>query len=237
MKQFILKQKLKHYISASLFTLSLLAISVLLKSETPKEKPAVKEVVVVVEPTIYDTPLTLVKGKGKPTKDYNQKHIAHAKKVGVGSLKDTAALFNLVRQEMLVAVVPDKGYLLANMTHSYPYLTENTLLALRKIGASFYEASGDSSAFTVSSIARTEETQKKLRKRNANASKSESSHTFGVSFDISYIRYNGVKEWNYERTLALEGVLATMQKNGEILVLKERNQSCFHITVLKKKTS
>ena len=46
-----------------------------------------------------------------------------------------------------------------------------------------------------------------------------------------------MREWNYERTKALEGVLATMQKNGEIYVLKERNQSCFHITIRNAKTS
>ena len=149
----------------------------------------------------------------------------------------TVGLLEFIENEQLISVVSDCGYIVADMTHSYPYLTKDAILALRKIGASFYEASGDFSAFTVSSLTRTEMTQKKLRKRNSNASKRESSHTFGVSFDISYIRYNGVREWNYERTKALEGVLATMQKNGEIYVLKERNQSCFHITVREQKGS
>lgn len=237
MKQFILKQKLKHYISVSLFTLGLLAISVLLKSETTIEKEP--EPIEIIEKvcSVYDAPLILAKSKGKPLRDYNHKHVSTAKKIGVGSLKDTSALNKMVKEKRLISVIPDKGYLLSDMTHSYPFLTEDALLALRKIGASFYEASGDKSAFTVSSLARTEDTQKKLRKRNANATKSESSHCYGVSFDISYIRYNGVRAWNYEHTKALEGVLATMQKNGEILVLKERNQSCFHITVLNRKTT
>lgn len=237
MKQFILRQKIRHYLSASVFTISLIALSILLKSETPLVDEFKTEASVAAAPSIYDLPISVVASKGKPHKDWNQKHIDEAKKVGVGSLKDTAALHKLIKDEQLISVVSDRGYIVADMTHSYPYLTEDAILTLRKIGASFYEASGDSSAFTVSSLTRTESTQKKLRKRNANASKRESSHTFGVSFDISYIRYNGVREWNYERTKALEGVLATMQKNGEIYVLKERNQSCFHVTVRNKKSS
>jgi hypothetical protein len=234
MDRFELKHQLKHFISASLFTIGLIAISIVLKSETTmkEEVSGVNEVC-----TVYDEYIVLAESKGKAKKDWNQKHIDQAKKVGVGSLKDMSALNKFIEYERLLSVVSDKGYIVADMTHSYPYLTKDAILTLRKIGASFYEASGDSSAFTVSSLTRTESTQKKLRKRNSNASKRESSHTFGVSFDISYIRYNGVREWNYERTKALEGVLATMQKNGEIYVLKERNQSCFHITIRNAKTS
>jgi hypothetical protein len=234
MDRFELKYQLKHFISASLFTIGLIAISIVLKSETTmkEEVSGVNEVC-----TVYDEYIVLAESKGKAKKDWNQKHIDQAIKVGVGSLKDMSALNKFIEYERLLSVVSDKGYIVADMTHSYPYLTKDAILTLRKIGASFYEASGDSSAFTVSSLTRTESTQKKLRKRNSNASKRESSHTFGVSFDISYIRYNGVREWNYERTKALEGVLATMQKNGEIYVLKERNQSCFHITIRNAKTS
>ena len=237
MKQFILRQKIRYYLSASVFTIGLIALSILLKSETHIDEEHIPEVPEIETPSIYDQPITIVNSKGTPRKDYNQKHIDEAKKVGVGSLKDTSAINRLIETEQLISVVSDQGYIVADMTHSYPYLTKDAILILRKIGASFYEASGDSSTFTVSSLTRTESTQKKLRKRNSNASKRESSHTFGVSFDISYIRYNGVREWHYERTKALEGVLAAMQRNGEIYVLKERNQSCFHITVRDKKSS
>lgn len=231
MDRFKLKHQVKHFLSVSLFTLGLIAISILLKSETTISDAANLENTEVEVLSVYDLPITVFESKGKPKKDFNQKHISEAKKAGVGSLKDTCVLNMFVEKKALVKVLSDEGYIVGDMTHSFAYLTEDAVLALRKIGASFYQASGDSSAFTVSSLTRTESTQQKLRKRNANASKRESSHTFGVSFDISYIRYNGERAWNYEYTKALEGVLATMQKNGEILVLKERNQSCFHITV------
>jgi len=236
MKRILVKHKVKYFITASMFTVGLLAMSILLKSETPFEEEVIAEAALIIAPTVYDEPITLVASKGKLRKDYYQKHIKVAKQIGVGSLKDTSAIQKFVQEKRLTSVVSDRGYILGDMTHSYPYLTEEAILVLRKIGASFYQSSGDCSAFTVSSLARTENTQKKLRKHNHNATKKESSHCYGVSFDISYIRYNGTREWSYERTKTLEGILATMQKNGEIYVLKERNQSCFHITVRNKKT-
>jgi hypothetical protein len=230
MNRKVLGQKLKHILSVFSFTVGLIVLSILLKSETSLESNNA-ETPIVNEYNVYDQEITLVKGQGKLKRDFNQMHIKCAKQTGVCSIQDSAQLFQNIADNNLIRVIADKGYLLGDMTHSYPYLTKSSVLTLRKIGASFYAASGDGSAFTVSSIARTEDTQKSLRKRNSNASKRESSHTFGVSFDISYIRYNGCREWNYEYTKALEGILAELQKSGEIYVLKERNQSCFHITV------
>lgn len=221
----------KRITTAVLFSSGLIAISILLKSETPIEHPIEVHDHTSQELSVYDRPVLAVESKGFLRKDYNRKHIHEAQKVGVLGLSDAYCLEDFVQDQLLLPVKEDKGYLIGDMTHSYPYLTEDAILMLRKIGASFYEASGDSSAIYVSSLTRTNETQRKLRRRNANASKSESSHCYGVSFDISYIRYNGVKEWHYERTKILEGILANLQKSGEIYVLKERNQSCFHVTV------
>ncbi len=223
--------KVRYFLSAALLSVSIIALSALLKSETPIEENVMTEPAETAIPTIYDEPITVVNGKGTPSRDYNHRHIQAAKKLGVGSLTDTFSIQSKVSQHSLIKVQPGDGYALASMTHSYPYLTPDALRILRKIGASFKEASGDDSFFTVTSLTRTEHTQKKLRRRNSNAARTESSHCYGVSFDISYIRYNGVREWHYERTKKLEGILAEMQRNGEIYVLKEKNQSCFHITV------
>ena len=224
--------RIKHFLSASILSMALIAMGILLKSEKPIDiEIAQGEINSNPLETVFDKPVAIVKGEGKLKKDYIGKHLNAAKLLGVGSLKDTSTIRGFVEKNRLIPVIPDKGYVLGDMTHSYPYLTEDAILVLRKIGVSFYQATKDHSSFTVSSLTRTEQTQKKLRRRNSNAAKDESSHCYGVSFDISYIRYNGVREWNYERTKTLEGILAAMQKNGEIYVLKERNQSCFHITV------
>ena len=227
MQHAFIKSRFKYFISISLLTIGLLGLSVPLQSGKPVEL----EIQESAKLTVYKLPITLVEASGKLSKDRIAKHLSAAEVSGVGVLKDLPAISSKTKSEFLIKVVPDKGYVIGNMTHSYPYLTPEALLTLRTIGASFYKASGDHSSFTVSSLTRTESTQKNLRKRNGNAAKGVSTHCYGVSFDISYIRYNGVREWNYERTKALEGVLAAMQKSGKIYVLKERNQSCFHITV------
>lgn len=226
-----IKVRIKYFFSATLLSISFIVLGVVLKSETPIDEQVISKPEEVVQPTIYDEPVTLVKGSGRPNRDYNHRHVNSAKAVGVGSLVDTSSLKTQISRQKLIKVEPGKGYALASMTHSYPFLTPDAVRVLRKIGASFYEASGDESFFTLTSLTRTQQTQKKLRRRNRNAARTESSHCYGVSFDISYIRYNGVREWHYERTKNLEGILAEMQRNGEIYVLKEKNQSCFHVTV------
>ena len=228
MPNITLSTRLRLFLSASLLTIGLLSLSVLLKSGKTADAPTIVE---AINPSVYEVPVNIVTGKGKPSKDFIAKHLESAKKLGVGSLADTSSIKEMASAGELIKVVPDKGYTLSKMTHSYPYLTEEAVLVLRKIGASFYEATEDNSYFTVTSLTRTEHTQSLLRRRNTNAAKDESSHCYGVSFDISYIRYNGIREWDYERTQKLEAILAKMQDDGEIYVLKERNQSCFHISV------
>jgi hypothetical protein len=73
--------------------------------------------------------------------------------------------------------------------------------------------------------------QKKLYRRNRNATAGNSSHSYGVSFDISYIRFNGKKAFNYKAQKQLEAVLNYFQEINKIYVIKERKQNCYHITV------
>ena len=182
---------------------------------------------------VLEEEIVPVAPRGKLHKDYLLVHQRAANRAGVVVIKDETELQNLVAEDKLELVEAGVGYTLEDMTHSYTYLTPKAKRALQKIALSFYTHSGDSSTITVTSLTRTEETQHKLRKRNRNATKDESTHTRGVSFDISYIRYNGQKDWNYELTQVLEGILAAMQEDDEIFVIKERRQSCFHITARK----
>lgn len=223
------KMRIRFFLSAVLITVGLLGMSMLLRSE---EKPEV--IVAETRPGIYELPVEVVTGKGTPNKDLIDKHLKAARKYGVGSLKDTSAINIKLASGDLINVQKDKGYVVGDMTHSYPVLTPGTLYVLRTIGASFYEATGNGSYFTITSLTRTEETQNQLRKRNSNAAKDESSHCYGVSFDISFIRFNGVREWNDVLTRKLEAILATMQERGDIYVVRERKQSCFHITARTK---
>lgn len=175
--------------------------------------------------------LTPVYSKSSVKRNLIVLHRIAAGKNGVKKIESKEDLEALIKSKELVSVQNGIGYKLGIMTHSYAYLTPNAKIALQKIGISFHHFSKNNSYFTVSSLTRTEETQKKLQKSNRNATKEESTHCRGVSFDISYIRYNGTREWNDKLTRVLEGVLAAMQESNEIYVVKESKQSCFHITV------
>jgi len=189
-------------------------------SKTVKQ-PIIEEKIIPVEP------------KGNLQKDILIKHQIAAKRNGVLVIETEEELEQLIARNKLLVIEDGIGYTLEDMTHSYTYLTPMAKRTLEKIALSFYEYSGDASTMTVTSLTRTEDTQKKLRRSNRNATYSESTHTRGVSFDISYIRYNGKKDWNDKLTKVLEGVLAAMQKEGEIYVIKERKQSCYHVTARK----
>jgi hypothetical protein len=66
---------------------------------------------------------------------------------------------------------------------------------------------------------------------NSNASLGISSHNYGNSFDISYVRFNDVLKYNPKMEMALEKVLKYYEKAGRIYFIKEKQQSCYHITV------
>lgn len=180
-----------------------------------------------------------VVAKAKPKAKYNTKlqtdpyewHQKAAKKIGVQPIADHAALKKLEKAQKLTKVKNNKGYRVNKLSHSHALLVPKAHQVLNDIGEAFQAKAGSKNIFTVTSITRTEADQKRLRKKNRNATYKESSHVRGVSFDISYIRFNGKKEWNSKLQNALESVLLDFQNHNKIYVIKEKNQSCYHITV------
>ena len=84
------------------------------------------------------------------------------------------------------------------------------------------------SYFVISSMTRTDDQQKSVRKSNRNAATpGKSAHSYGVAFDIAYVR-SGSKNCSYG-VRALEEVLREMQKEGKILLVAE--SKCIHVTV------
>lgn len=112
--------------------------------------------------------------------------------------------------------------------------------------------------FAISSATRSESYQRKLRGRNANAA-SISSHSYGISFDIFYDEYYLYREisesspsWPYlkegksligfaigrARRRQLRAMLAEtlidLQDEGVLYAIWERNQRCYHVTILEQ---
>jgi hypothetical protein len=168
---------------------------------------------------------------GKLNKDSYEDHLNAAEFRGIGLIQDEVHLDQLVNNRLLVEVSAGEGYKVDSLTHSYPFLTLHSKKVLEDLGKTFQALAGEESFFTVSSTTRTIEQQKNLSKRNRNATAGNSSHSYGVSFDISYIRFNGVKGSNARAQKDLEAVLNHFQKENKIFVIKERKQSCYHVTV------
>lgn len=157
-------------------------------------------------------------------------HLEAARRSGIAPLKNTAHINTYVSKKKLQTVFANRGYKIARLTHSRPYLTPKANGVLKLIGSTFHVKS-KKNTFTVTSVTRTLADQKRLARVNSNAVTSKlSAHNYGCSFDISYIRFNGRRGTNARLEKMLEGILIQLQKEGKLYFIKEYREKCFHVT-------
>ncbi len=167
--------------------------------------------------------------KVEPTLLYKP-HLDASKGFNVKILKNTMTVQKYVANGKFHKVrSKGRGYRVQKLDYSRAWLVSKAYLSLEKIAARF--ADQTKSYFTVTSITRTLEDQCKLRRVNSNASLGISSHNYGNSFDISYVRFNGNHRPDKKLEVALEKVLEYYYKAGRIYYIKEKQQACFHVTV------
>lgn len=196
----------------------------------------------VFVPFVYNFHYAQVSKKAFPCYDFTQvlkvepsalykPHIDASKSFGVTLLKDAKTVQKYINNGKFHKVKKTgKGYRVQKLDYSRAYMVSKAKTTLEKMGSRFSkETKGHT--FTVSSITRTLEDQCRLRRVNSNASLGISSHNYGNSFDISYIRFNDVLKYNPKMEAALEKVLNYYVGIGRIYYIKERQQSCYHITV------
>lgn len=129
------------------------------------------------------------------------------------------------------------------MNRSIPYLVPRASDLLHKIARNFLDSLAVKGIplhkIIVSSVLRTEEDVRKLRRYNCNASE-ESCHRFGTTFDIAYNRYVTVPYpdgrprravRNDSLKWVLSEVLHELRQEGLCYIKYEVRQGCFHITV------
>ncbi|MCD0454873.1 DUF5715 family protein [Chryseobacterium sp. LC2016-27] len=168
--------------------------------------------------------------KVEPTPLYKP-HLDASKSFNVKLLKTTSTVQKYINSGKFHSIKRSgKGYKVQKLDYSRAWMVSKGKATLEKIGAKFSKAT-KGHTFTVSSITRTLEDQCRLRRVNSNASLGISSHNYGNSFDISYVRFNGVLKSNPKMEAALEKVLKYYADAGQIYYIKERQQSCFHVTV------
>lgn len=212
--------ELKHQLKATYSSLASRSKDALFLDKTPSEIKLEKPAIRVIPPI----------PEGIITKEYD-KHLFAGESNGFGLIESESHFEKLIAEQKLVLVNHGAGYEVMKLTHSHPYITPYSKVVLEELGLAFQTQTNTDSFFTITSVTRTPEQQKNLRKRNRNATSGESSHSYGVSFDISYIRFNGKKGGNNAAQKELEKILNEFQKSDKILYIKEKRQSCYHITV------
>lgn len=145
----------------------------------------------------------------------------------------------LVDKYELVELKDSRLYRIKSLKHSQPFLIPEAVSMLDEIAIRFQEKLKEKKlgnyAFFLTSILRTVETQQKLSKRNGNATEN-TAHYYGTTVDISYKDFynldNDTIEPKWEVIQELMKTLLEMRKECKLLAVKERKQSCFHITVV-----
>lgn len=139
----------------------------------------------------------------------------------------------LRRDRKLVKIESNSKYVVRQLTYSSPYVVPKVENLLNDIARAFQEKTQSGAKFIVTSVLRTEEDVKKLKRVNGNAS-TNSCHCNATTIDISYVRFDDDKirpRSNYELRLALAQALHELREAGRCYVKIERKQYCYHITV------
>lgn len=173
-------------------------------------------------------------------RDLNRKHLRSAKSIGIKPLKTRKEAKSLSNK--LIKIKTNENYLLDSLTHSIPYLVPEADRLLNDLGQNFLDSLKNKglnpNRLIVTSVLRTEEDIKRLRKTNINAS-SESAHAYGTTFDISWCRFNKI-DFDGKRPfqsvhkdtlkMVLAEVLRDLRKDDRCYIKYEVKQGCFHIT-------
>lgn len=178
-------------------------------------------------------------------KDLNKLHLKYAKANGITGFKSNRDLNENIKKyvdkDKLVKIETCDYYVVDKLTHSHPYLTPDAAKLLEDIGKRFQEKLEDHDLkkryYQVTSLLRTGESQRKLGRSNVNASEN-SSHLYGTTFDITYARV--FKKPKLQEDLEIEDgpaikllseAIGELRKEGRCVVVTERKERCFHITV------
>lgn len=167
--------------------------------------------------------------------DSNYVHWNEAERIGIKPLSDMRTHWNPGRR--LYRIASCRDFWLDSLTHSRPYLVAEGVAVVHEIGRRFRDSlkarGGGDYRIRVTSVLRTPDAVRRLRRINRNAIDS-SVHKMGTTVDISYAQFiadNASVPRTAESLKALLAeVLMAMRNEGKIFVKYERKQPCFHIT-------
>jgi len=178
-------------------------------------------------------------------RDLNEVHLRHARANGIsplasGKVLDTK-INDLLKAKKLTRIEDTRYYTVNKLTHSHPFLVPKAKKLLDLIGERYQQKlkgkNLDPYQFKITSLLRTQESQRRLGFSNVNAA-SRSAHLYGTTFDITYRSLSkrsllGGKKTVHDGTAIrlLSETIGELQKERRLLVVTERKEACFHITV------
>jgi hypothetical protein len=162
------------------------------------------------------------------------RHIEVGKALSGKPFEKASELELAYKKREIVKVGNSRGVIIDKLTHSKPFLNKHAALLLEEIGREFYKQTGGES-IVITSLTRPIENQSQLVRSNINASPNISSHSYGVSFDIAYTRFNKDMQYSHNSHKTIEEILTKMQSEKKILVIREKQSACYHITVNRMK--
>ena len=137
--------------------------------------------------------------------------------------------------DKLVEVKDGRGYRIDRLSHSKAMLLPEVKKLLEEMGNAYADAlegtDSEGTVFRVTSLTRTDEQQRKLARRNRNATKGASTHSYGASFDIAFMDRPNEKANCSRPTREIQKLLIKYQKEGRILIIPEGG--CMHITLIR----
>lgn len=178
-------------------------------------------------------------------KDLNLLHLKHAQANGIKPFKSNQQLKTelpeLIKEGKLKEISDNSYYRICPLTHSHPYLTPAAKDFLKELGKRFSDKLEEHELphyyYQISSLLRTDENQKSLRGSNGNAT-ANTSHRYATTFDIPYFTvvkrtflWNEAEVTDARATKLLSETIGELRKEGRCVVVTERNERCFHITV------
>ncbi len=175
--------------------------------------------------------------------DLNEKHLNVAQALGISPISSREEAERM--KERLQLITTNELYAVDSLTHSLPYLIPEPVSLLDTIGSNFLDSlvskGLNPNKVVVTSVLRTKEDVKRLRRRNGNASEN-SAHFYGTTFDVSWKRFQKVEDEDGRPLqdvssdtlkLVLSEVLRDLKQAEKCYVKYELKQGCFHITARK----
>lgn len=172
--------------------------------------------------------------------DLNDVQLVAARRIGIRPISSREAAVDLDGD--LKEIVSGEHYDVDSLTHSIPFLVPRAAALLDTIGVNFLDSLENKglnpNKIIVTSVLRTKDDVKKLRRTNGNASLN-SCHFYGTTFDVSWKRFSKVEDPDGRPMqdvgadtlkLVLSEVLRDLREAERCYVKYELKQGCFHIT-------